>query len=77
MREVVKSESETYGLRAVVGMGVDVEVFFGVRHVLGGVDLVEFSLSILDFLGVGGAVFRVLAEVGSEEGRVVGTDCLV
>ena len=58
---------DTYGLGSVVGMGVDVELVFGVRHVLVGVDLVEFSLSILDFLGVASAEFGVLAKVGANE----------
>ena len=61
----------TYGLRAVVGVHVHVtEVSLGVVHVLASIDLVELSLSILDFEGISSGAFVVLAEVRADEGVV-------
>ena len=43
---------------------------FGVVHVVGGINLVVLSLSIVNFEGIVGRDLAVLTEVGTDKGRV-------
>ena len=74
----IKMEGVTYRLGAVVGMSVDVDLILVVRHILGGIDLVELSLAIRHFEFIGDSEVGVFTEECSDQRReLFAAECIV